>query len=192
MKSDEELVLLYRSGVTEAVDVLMDRYKLLVRRMSRARFLIGGDEEDLIQEGMIGLYKAVRDFQTDKNASFRTFAKLCIDRQMIKAIASSNSRKHMPLNNFISLSDEEWDEKTEAAKDSPEDVIIRQELHKELLARMKKGLSPLERNVLDLYLNGLDYREIAERLERTPKSTDNALQRIRHKIAMEMNAKPRA
>lgn len=181
--TDEELVEAYRGGRVDAVDALMARYKVVVRRISRARFLIGGDEEDLIQEGMIGLYKAVRDYKCDRNASFHTFAEVCINRQMMKAIESSRSQKNVPLNNFVSLSVEEWDEQTEPAKNSPETLMIEKEMETEILERIRTALSPLEKKVLSLYLDGLDYREIAARLGRPPKSIDNALQRIRRKTA---------
>ncbi len=182
-KRDEELVMLYRRGNAEAVDILMDRYKLLVRRISRARFLIGGDEEDLIQEGMIGLYKAVRDYEEGQGASFKTFAALCINRQMIKAIDASNSQKNRPLNEFVSLDAYDFDEDTGNEKNSPEHILIGQEQEREILERIRGALSPLEKRVFELYLLGQDYREIAISLDRSPKSIDNAIQRIRKKTA---------
>ncbi len=185
--TDEELVLRYRNGHTDALDLLMERYKVVVRRISRARFLIGGDEEDLIQEGMIGLYRAVQDYQAERGASFHTFAELCINRQMIKAIESSNSQKHFPLNHFVPLTAEEWDLAMREAGDSPEALILEQEAMNEYLEDIEKRLSPLERKVLHLYLGGLDYRQIAQQLSKSPKSIDNALQRIRKKVRSEQN-----
>lgn len=163
------------------MDLLLNRYKSLVRAQSRMRFLIGGDEEDLIQEGMIGLYKAVRDYDESRGASFKTFATLCISRQMAKAVETSGREKNRPLNSSVALTDEEWESQMKDEINSPEAIVLNQESENELLTKIKKSLSPMEQRVLDLYLTGADYREIAEKIHKTPKSIDNTLQRIRRK-----------
>ncbi len=187
-RTDEELVRAYKDGSSEAVELLLNRYKRTVRCIARAKFLIGGDEEDLIQEGMIGLYKAIRDYRPHHNTSFHTFARLCINRQILKVIEASNSQKNRPLNEFVSLSGEEWEEQLERFRESPESILIEAEKEREILEKIQSALSPLERKVLNLYLNGLDYREIAAKLNRTPKSIDNALQRIRKKASSSIHA----
>ena len=146
-------------------------------------FLIGGDTDDLIQEGMIGLFKAVRDFQPGREAAFATFAGVCIDRQLYSAIQSSNRQKHIPLNSYVSLNQEEegspiW----ELSVENPESIVIDQENARDLQQKFMGFLSPMERKVLDLYLRGEGYVEIARILNKSPKSIDNALQRIRSKI----------
>lgn len=181
--SDEELIARLRAGETAIEDYLMEKYKGLVRQKARAMFLIGGDTDDLIQEGMIGLFKAVRDFQPDKEAAFATFARVCIDRQIYSAIQNSNRQKHQPLNSYVSLNQEDesspiWDLSVE----NPEAIIIDQETTQDLRKRISDYLSPMENKVLDLYLKGKGYVEIAEILGKSPKSIDNALQRIRAKI----------
>ena len=181
--SDEELIARLRAGETAIEDYLMEKYKGLVRQKARAMFLIGGDTDDLIQEGMIGLFKAVRDFQTDKEASFVTFARVCIDRQIYSAIQNSNRQKHQPLNSYVSLNQEDesspiW----ELSVENPESIIIDQETTEDLRKRISDYLSPMENKVLDLYLKGKGYVEIGGILNKSPKSVDNALQRIRSKI----------
>ena len=181
--SDEELIARLRDGETAIEDYLMEKYKGLVRQKARAMFLIGGDTDDLIQEGMIGLFKAVRDFQPDKEASFATFARVCIDRQMYSAIQNSNRQKHQPLNSYVSLNQDDesipaWGLRAE----NPEAIIIDQETTQDLRQRISDYLSPMENKVLDLYLKGTGYVEIAGILKKSPKSIDNALQRIRAKI----------
>lgn len=163
------------------MDLLLNRYKSVVRAQSRMRFLIGGDEEDLIQEGMIGLYKAVRDYDESRGASFKTFASLCISRQMAKAIETSGRDKNRPLNSSVSLTDEEWENQMKDETNSPESIVLNQESGEELLKKIKKSLSSMEQRVLDLYLTGADYREIAKTIHKSPKSIDNTLQRIRKK-----------
>ena len=184
MQSDEELVRAFRQGNTEAFDILMEKYKPLVRKLSTARFLVGADHEDLVQEGMIGLYKAVRDFnpENEKQASFFTFATLCIDRQMIHAIEASQRQKNRPLNDSLSLEADEVEACLLHNQASPEKLMIEQEIRDETLKRIREKLSPMERNVLELFLEGFDYREIAQALGKEPKSIDNALQRMRRKI----------
>lgn len=181
--SDEELIARLRGGESGISDYLMEKYKELVRQKARAMFLIGGDTDDLIQEGMIGLFKAVRDYLPDKDASFQTFARICIDRQIYNAIQSSNRQKHMPLNSYVSLSQEEGESHLdELWTENPEAIIIDQENTKALEEEISRHLSPMENKVLDSYLKGYGYVQIARLLGKSPKSIDNALQRIRGKI----------
>ena len=181
--SDEELIARLRDGETIIEDYLMEKYKGLVRQKARAMFLIGGDTDDLIQEGMIGLFKAVRDFQPGREATFATFARMCIDRQIYSAIQNSNRQKHLPLNSYVSLNQEDesspiW----ELSVENPEEIIIDQETTRDLQQIISDYLSPMENKVLDLYLKGEGYVEIGRILGKSPKSIDNALQRIRAKI----------
>ena len=183
--SDEELIARLRAGETAIEDYLMEKYKGLVRQKARAMFLIGGDTDDLIQEGMIGLFKAVRDFQTDKEASFATFARVCIDRQIYSAIQNSNRQKHQPLNSYISLSEQDGENEEHLGDnwgENPESIIIDQENVQDLEQEITATLSPMENQVLEYYLAGNGYGEIARIMGKTPKSIDNALQRIRIKI----------
>lgn len=183
--TDEVLIERLRAGESAIADYLMEKYKGLVRKKARAMFLIGGDTDDLIQEGMIGLFKAVRDYQPDREASFQSFANICIDRQIYTAIKSSNRQKHQPLNTYVSLSDGEAEENFRDScveHDNPESILIDRENVAALENEMKKSLSPLENRVLQLYLDGNGYMDIARILGKTPKSIDNALQRIRGKI----------
>lgn len=188
---DEELVRMAQEGDDSVQDYLLDKYKSLVRAKSRAYFLIGADNEDIIQEGMIGLYKAVRDFKSEKNASFRSFAELCVNRQMITAIKAATRQKHQPLNSYISLNKplcEEGTEQTymdilqEGAFLNPETLLIGQENKNVLEDHMLKNLSSFETRVLALYLQGRSYFEIARSLKKPEKSIDNALQRIKKKL----------
>ena len=181
--SDEELIARLRDGETIIEDYLMEKYKGLVRQKARAMFLIGGDTDDLIQEGMIGLFKAVRDFQPGREATFATFARMCIDHQIYSAIQNSNRQKHLPLNSYVSLNQEDesspiW----ELSVENPEEIIIDQETTRDLQQKISDYLSPMENKVLDLYLKGEGYVEIGRILGKSPKSIDNALQRIRAKI----------
>ena len=183
MYTDEELIMRMRAGEEGISDYLVSKYKELVRKKARAMFLIGGDTDDLIQEGMIGLFKAVRDYQPEKEASFQTFAGICIDRQLYSAIQRSNRQKHFPLNSYISLSEKEQQEHLEELwAENPESIIIAREARKTLEQDIAKALSPMENKVLRCYLEGDGYVQIAERLHKSPKSIDNALQRIRGKI----------
>lgn len=181
--SAEELIARLRSGESGISDYLMEKYKDLVRKRARAMYLIGGETDDLIQEGMIGLFKAVRDYQPDKETSFQTFACLCIDRQLYNAVQSSNRQKHIPLNSYVSLSHEN-EESTlgELWSENPEAIIIDRENTQDLEQEISRVLSKMENKVLDYYLRGYGYVQIAELMEKTPKSIDNALQRIRGKI----------
>ena len=179
--TDDELIAAYREGKNEAADLLLARYKPLVLKLSRARFIAGGERDDLIQEGMIGLYKAVRDYDPEKTASFATFAALCADRQMLNAIDASRREKNLPLNNSVGLTDEELEQAIRQIAESPEKIVIEQEITDEKIARLRENLSPFEKKVFGLYISGFDYREIASVLGKPPKSVDNALQRIRKK-----------
>ncbi len=182
--SDEELLELLHKGREGLEDYLIDKYKGMVLKKAHAMYLMGGEPEDLIQEGMIGLFKAVRGYRPDKNASFSTFANLCVERQMYKAIEISGRQKHRPLNSYISLSEE--DSPLKNAEDTvwqnPEDIVIGQESANHMLEEIQGKLSPFENQVLEAYLAGADYVQIARQMEREPKSIDNAFQRIRNKI----------
>lgn len=181
--TDEELIARLRSGENGISDYLMEKYKEFVRKRANTLYLIGGEKEDLIQEGMIGLFKAVRDYQPDREASFQTFAGICVDRQIYSAIQGSNRQKHMPLNSYVSLSEEE-EESTlgEQWADNPETIIIDRESARILEDEIRKILSPMENKVLSYHLEGYNYVQIGEILGKSPKSMDNALQRIRAKI----------
>ncbi len=188
--SDEELVTCFRRGEDSAMDFIMNKYKKTVRNKAKALYLMGGDEDDLIQEGMIGLFKAVMDFKVDRDASFSTFALLCISRQMYSAVEAALRKKHQPLNSYISFYDEK--ESTGAGSlvemelssedDNPEVVLIARENEEIIRKTISELLSPLENDVMSLFMEGLDYREIADRLHKSPKSIDNALQRIKNKL----------
>ena len=190
--SDEELVIRYRSGDNKAADYLVEKYKNLVRMRARAYFLVGADSDDIIQEGMIGLYKAIRDYNPDKGVVFMVFASLCINRQILTAVTSYNRQKNSPLNSYISLDTPITDELGEDARLSdviaaeeecnPEELFIAKEQSGQLIAKVFKELSTMERQTLELYVEGLSYAEIATALNKTPKAVDNAIQRIRNKI----------
>lgn len=186
--TDEELIRMLRGGQTDIADYIMEKYKPLVRKKTNAMFLIGGETDDLIQEGMIGLFKAVRDYREEKETSFFSFADLCISRQLYSALEASNRKKHMPLNTYVSFSNQEnsdgmnLEEMVTNHAISPEQMMIEQEGREEFFQRLKESLSAMERTVLYLYLEGNSYTQIAEIMSKTPKSIDNTLQRIRAKI----------
>ena len=191
--TDEDLIALFRDGDQEAMEFLLDKYKEMVLRKARSMYILGGDSDDLIQEDMLGLFKAVRDYDCGRDASFRTFAQLCVTRQLYTAVTASTRKKHLPLNTAISLSrplrenggdeEEEFMDCLEAdASSNPEEYIIGQEEMERLEEKIEKELSPLEKQVLELHLTGMGYVEIAHVLNRDEKSTDNALQRIRTKL----------
>ena len=191
--TDEDLIALFRDGDQEAMEFLLDKYKEMVLRKARSMYILGGDSDDLIQEGMLGLFKAVRDYDCGRDASFRTFAQLCVTRQLYTAVTASTRKKHLPLNTAISLSrplrenggdeEEEFMDCLEAdASSNPEEYIIGQEEMERLEEKIEKELSPWEKQVLELHLTGMGYVEIAHVLNRDEKSTDNALQRIRTKL----------
>ena len=182
---DEELISRFKNGESEILDYLMEKYKNMVRKKARTMFLIGGENDDLIQEGMIGLFKAVRDYQPDRDAAFQTFASICVDRQIYNAIQSSNRQKHQPLNSYISLSEQDGENEEHLGDnwgENPESIIIDQENVQDLEQEITATLSPMENQVLEYYLAGNGYGEIAQIMGKTPKSIDNALQRILTKI----------
>ena len=190
--TDEQLLCDYKNGNQEIMDYLMVKYKSMVRKKARAMYLLGGENEDLIQEGMIGLIKAVRDFDVTQKTSFSSFAELCVSRQMYSAIEASNRKKHLPLNSYISLyadSEQEGEGRSlplidtiESSKENdPEVLYFGKEYTEAFAEQLKELLSPLENHVLYLHLMGTDYRTIAELLGKSPKSVDNALQRIKTK-----------
>lgn len=187
--TDEELVRRYREGTPEAVDFLLQKYKPLVKNRAASKFLKGGEFEDLIQEGMIGLYKAVRDFEPDNvgKASFFTFAALCIDRQLGHAVEMSSRQKRKAQTEAVFLTEDEW-ESYMGPEESPEKILLDQEGADETYDKIYENLSRMERIVFDLQLRGYDYREIAGILGRTPKSVDNAIQRIRRKTKEHTNS----
>ena len=188
--SDEELIVRLREGETEISDYLMEKYKEFVRKKARAMFLIGGETDDLIQEGMIGLFKAIRDYRGDKEASFYTFAQLCVDRQMYNAIQSSTRQKHQPLNSYISMNGEEWETQMGSkTEQSPETIIIAQENAVQMEEKIRKQLSTFENEVLTLYLDGNNYQQIGEKMNKSSKSIDNALQRIKGKVRESLGRK---
>ena len=183
--TDEELIGKLRAGRRDVADYLVEKYKGLVRQKARTMYLIGGETDDLIQEGMIGLFKAVQNYDSGKEASFQTFARLCIDRQLYKAVSGSNRQKHQPLNTYVSLSQEEGtDHLEELWEQSPETIVIARENVDDLETQIRRGLSPLENQVLELYLLGEDYSQISKTLGKTKKSVDNALQRIKGKVRL--------
>ena len=183
MNSDEGLVKQYQDGDQAILNYICEKYKPLVLKLSKKYFLVGGENEDLIQEGMIGLFSAIQDFDTIGEVTFYRFAELCINRQMIKAIEASNRKKHSPLNAYVSLYDEDGQEYDEPDFEvgSPEEQFIEAEEQSDLISRLKEALSPMEKQVFDLYMMDLDYKEIAARLNKTEKSIDNTLTRIKQK-----------
>lgn len=189
--SDEDIVEAVRNGDSEALEYLINKYRSFVRAKARSYFLIGADREDIIQEGMIGLYKSIRDFRGDKLSSFKAFAELCITRQIITAIKTATRQKHIPLNSYVSLDKPIYDEDSDrtlldvicgSRVCDPEELIINQEEFVGLEDKMSEILSDLERKVLMLYLDGRSYQEIAVDLNRHVKSIDNALQRVKRKL----------
>ena len=189
--TDEDIVEAVRSGDSIALEYLINKYKNFVRAKARSYFLIGADREDIVQEGMIGLYKAIRDFKGDKLASFKAFAELCITRQIITAIKTATRQKHIPLNSYVSLDKPIYDEDSDRTLldvicgtrvSDPEELIVNQEEFNGLEDKMSEILSDLERKVLMLYLDGRSYQEIAVDLDRHVKSIDNALQRVKRKL----------
>ena len=188
--TDEEIALLAQNGNDDAQEFLLNKYKNFVRSKARSYFLIGADHEDIVQEGMIGLYKSIRDFQPERLASFRSFAELCVKRQIITAIKAATRQKHMPLNSYVSLNKPLYDEESdrtlldviEGRITNPEDLFISQEDLNGIQNQIDQLLSDLERQVLDAFMDGKSYQEIAELLGRHVKSIDNALQRVKRKL----------
>ena len=190
-QTDEMLIEELRKGQPDIIDYIMEKYKYLVRKRAKAMFLIGGDTDDLIQEGMIGLFKAIRDYRKEKDTSFYHFADLCITRQIYHAVEASQRKKHQPLNSYISLDTGLGEEGTDTLLDllesfenvNPEQLFIDRENARAIQEKLESSLSLLEQQVLGLYLGGMNYRRIAVVLEMEPKAIDNALQRIRGKFA---------
>lgn len=191
--SDEELIDRLRNGEGRIMDYIMEKYKNLVRSKAKSMYILGGDNEDLIQEGMIGLFKAIRDYDCGRDASFYTFADLCISRQMYTAVQASHRQKHWPLNTYVSLNsnsrNQGENEELELAEalppdqdQNPETLFIDRERVEYLESQIDRELSGFEKQVLDLYLTGMSYSQIAKVLGREEKSTDNALQRLKGKI----------
>ena len=190
--TDEQIVQLAQAGEEPALVYLLNKYKNFVRSKARSYFLIGADHEDIVQEGMIGLFKAIRDYREDRLSSFRAFAELCITRQIITAIKTATRQKHIPLNSYVSLNKPIYDEEsdrtlldviTEGYLANPEDVLINREDMSLIEVRIAQSLSPLERQVLAKYLQGKSYQEISRDMKRQIKSIDNALQRVKRKLA---------
>lgn len=190
-QTDEEIAVLCHNGDSVAEEYLLNKYKNFVRSKARSYFLIGADHEDIVQEGMIGLYKAIRDYKPEKLSSFRAFAELCITRQIITAIKTATRQKHIPLNSYISLNKPIYDEESdrtlldiiiEGNTGNPEDMIINQENVGIIHRKINEVLSGLEQSVLSAYLDGKSYQEIGEMLNRPVKSIDNALQRVKRKL----------
>jgi RNA polymerase sporulation-specific sigma factor len=188
---DEKIVEHAREGDGEALEFLINKYRHFVRAKARSYFLIGADREDIIQEGMIGLYKAIRDFRLDKLSSFRAFAELCITRQIITAIKTATRQKHIPLNSYVSLNKPIYDEDSDRTLldvisgskiTDPEELVISREEFDDIEEKIGELLSSLEWKVLMSYLEGKSYQEIAEDLDRHVKSIDNALQRVKRKL----------
>ena len=191
--TDEALVERSHAGDARADETLCERYKNIVRIKARPYFLIGADREDLVQEGMIGLYKAIRDYTPDHNAVFRSFAEMCIVRQLISAIKRATRKKHAPLNTYVSLYGSTFAEEDNRERplldtmamvrtESPEDAFISKESTEHILGSIEKLLTPLEKQVLDLFMDGYSYQQIAAALGRGTKTVDNALQRIKRKL----------
>ena len=190
-KSDEEIVVEAKEKSSRAQEYLISKYENFVKLKSKSYFLIGADKEDIYQEGMIGLYKAIRDFNPEKLTSFRAFAELCITRQIITAIKTATRQKHIPLNTYISLNKPIYEEESdrtlidvlsELKITDPEELIIGKEQVEHMEGKMDKVLSDLEKEVLQSYLDGKSYQEIASDLDRQAKSIDNALQRVKRKL----------
>jgi RNA polymerase sporulation-specific sigma factor len=193
--SEEELIKRAQNQDYQAIEYLMHQYKGVVRKRARTLFMIGGDHDDLMQEGMIGLFKAIRDYDASKDAGFSTFAELCISRQLYSAIKSSNRQKNIPLNTYVSIYSPVYsqengereesfmvDQSLESMGTNPEEILIDRENVENLREKIAKCLSKLEKKVFALYMEGLTYQEIARQLGKEPKSIDNALQRIKRKV----------
>ncbi|MBS7427407.1 MULTISPECIES: RNA polymerase sporulation sigma factor SigH [Virgibacillus] len=188
---DEKIVQLIHRGNSHALDYLIHKYRNFVRAKARTYFLIGADKEDIVQEGMIGLYKAIRDYDGDKLSSFKAFAELCVTRQIITAIKTATRQKHIPLNSYVSLDKPIYDEETDrtlldviagSKAIDPQELLVNQEKYGDMEMKLSELLSGLEKKVLQLYLDGRTYQEISVALERHVKSIDNALQRVKRKL----------
>ena len=194
--SDEDLINIIKSGDKLALEFLIDKYKDLVNMKVSKFFMIGAEKEDIVQEGLIGLFKAVKSYNPDKQNSFKTFANLCIERQLITAIKSSNRQKHMPLNSYLSLNGVAYEDDEDSNLmdifnahqiEDPLDTITKKEYYKTVESEIDKSLSTFEKQVLDRYMQGESYVQIAEKLDTPVKSIDNAIQRIRKKAIKSIN-----
>lgn len=194
--SDEDLVNSYKSGDKNALEYLINKYKELVNMKVSKYFIIGAEKEDIVQEGLIGLYKAIKSYSADKQNSFKTFANMCIERQLITAIKSSNRQKHMPLNSYLSLNESAYENDEETSLfdtfdshqiEDPLETITKKEYYKSVEIAIDKSLSNFEKKVLNRYMQGESYIQIAEKLDTPVKSIDNAIQRIRKKATTNLN-----
>ncbi|GAQ18363.1 stage 0 sporulation protein H [Oceanobacillus picturae] len=194
---DDEVLQLVHAGDSHALDFLIHKYRNFVRAKARTYFLIGADKEDIIQEGMIGLYKAIRDFDGDKLSSFKAFAELCVTRQIITAIKTATRQKHIPLNSYVSLDKPMYDEESErtlldviagSKAIDPQEMLLHREKFGDMELKLSELLSELEKKVLHLYLDGCTYQEISGKLNRHVKSIDNALQRVKKKLEQLLEA----
>ena len=201
--TDEDIALLAQQGDADASEYLLNKYKNFVRSKARSYFLVGADHEDIVQEGMIGLFKAFRDFRPDKLASFHAFAEICVTRQIITAIKTATRQKHIPLNSYVSIYASAGDnpeenglsivDTIEAGKESnPELMILGEEYTNAFEEELKEKLSKLERKVLYLHLQGMEYLKISEFMDKSPKTIDNALQRIKAKARQLLEEKRRS
>lgn len=192
--TDEELIKRLRAGESQIMDYIMEKYKNMVRKNANEMFLLGGENEDLIQEGMIGLFKAVMDFNLEKGVSFHHFAQTCVERQLCTAIKASQRQKHIPLNSYVSIYEQKqsMDEEKQPPlidtiqsekENNPEELFLDKEYLQGIEAELKSKLSELENRVLYLHLLGMDYRTIAKILDKSPKTIDNALQRMKVKVS---------
>ncbi len=191
MLDDDSIILLVHEGNSQALDFLINKYISFVRAKARTYFIIGADKEDIIQEGMIGLYKAIRDYDGDKLSSFKAFAELCVTRQIITAIKTATRQKHIPLNSYVSLDKPIYDEESDrtlldvvagSKAIDPQELLVNREKFGDMETRLSELLSDLEKEVLRLYLDGQTYQEISVKLKRHVKSIDNALQRVKRKL----------
>ncbi len=190
-REDEEMIRKIQEGNQELTDYIMDKYKYLVKKKAKAMYILGGDNDDLIQEGMIGLFKAIRDFDCEQDYSFYAFAEICIARQMYSAMKAAGRQKHAPLNTYVSFhtmigGEEEEGELMDVLKSvekTPEELVIGREDLQQMAEIIDQKLSVMEREVLDLYISGISYKEIARILGKSEKSVDNALQRMKGKLA---------
>ena len=197
--TDEDLISEIKFGDKSALEYLIDKYKELVNMKVSKYFMVGGEKEDIIQEGLIGLYKAIKSYSKDKQNSFKTFANMCIERQLITAIKTSNRQKHMPLNSYLSLSNAAFEEDDESSNtqvidilesnqaEDPLETITKKEYYKAVEKAIDKSLSDFEKQVLNRYVQGESYVQIAEKLDSPVKSIDNAIQRIRKKAMKNLN-----
>ena len=188
---DEELIRRLRKGDTAITDFIMEKYKNMVRKKAKAMYLLGGENDDLIQEGMIGLFKAIRDYDPEQETSFAGFAELCVSRQIYSAVEAARRKKHIPLNSYVSIYEAGGSESEEGTplmelledekERNPEEMMLGQVTIELIENRLKEKLSKLEKRVLYLHLQGMDYTTIAKLIDKSPKAVDNALQRIRVK-----------